>query len=50
MRGLLYNVPPADAVTFVAVAAVLSATSLIAAWLPATRASRADPAVVLRGE
>jgi ABC-type lipoprotein release transport system permease subunit len=43
-------VAPADPATFATVAAVLAATGLVASWLPAARASRADPAVVLRGD
>jgi putative ABC transport system permease protein len=50
MRGLLFQVPPADPATFVTVAVLLAATTVVASWLPARRASRADPAEVLRGE
>ena len=50
MSGLLYRVAPSDPVTIVAVAAVLALTSVLASWFPALAASRADPAVALRGE
>jgi ABC-type antimicrobial peptide transport system permease subunit len=50
MSGLLYRVAPSDPVTIVGVALVLALTSIIASWLPALAASRADPAVALRGE
>jgi putative ABC transport system permease protein len=50
VRGMLYGIAPDDPLTFVIVAGMLGATSLIASWLPALRASRADPAVTLRGE
>lgn len=50
MRGLLHDVRPADPVTFVAVAALLSAVAAIASFVPAWRASRVDPVVVLKGE
>ncbi|HEU4628268.1 MAG TPA: ABC transporter permease [Gemmatimonadaceae bacterium] len=50
MRGLLYGVAPMDPLTFVVMPLVLAASGLAAAWVPARRASRADPAVVLRGE
>jgi putative ABC transport system permease protein len=50
MRGLLYGVAPVDPLTFVVVSVVLALTGLAAAWVPARRASRADPVVVLRGE
>lgn len=50
MRSLLYNVQPADPLTFVAVAAILVAVSLLAAWVPARRAAAVDPIVALRWE
>jgi putative ABC transport system permease protein len=50
MQGLLFGIPASDPLTFVAVALVLSATSALATWLPAVKASRADPAIALRGE
>jgi putative ABC transport system permease protein len=50
MRTLLYAVPPADPVTFLAVPALLILTALAASWIPAARASRADPVTVLRVE
>ena len=50
LTALLYHVAPADPVTFVAVPIVLALTGAAAAWIPAVQASRADPAVALRGE
>jgi len=50
MSSLLFHVAPVDPLTFSAVAVLLMATSIVAAWLPARRASRADPASALRGE
>jgi putative ABC transport system permease protein len=50
MSKLLFQVAPADPLTFGVVAVVLTITSIVAAWLPASRASRADPASALRGE
>jgi putative ABC transport system permease protein len=50
VRGMLYGIGPDDPLTFLIVAGVLATTSLIASWVPALRASRADPAVTLRGE
>jgi len=50
VRGMLFGIGPEDPLTFAVVAAVLSITSLVASWLPAVKASRADPAVTLRGE
>ena len=48
--GLLYGVTPTDPGTFVAVAIVLGATTLLASYLPASRASRINPAGVLGAE
>jgi predicted permease len=47
---LLYEVEPHDPLTFVATALVLGSVALLAAWVPARRARRADPVVVLRQE
>jgi putative ABC transport system permease protein len=48
LRGLLYMVPPTDPLTFASVAALLALTGMVASWLPAMKASRADPAIALR--
>jgi len=50
MRALLYAVTPNDPATFLFVAALLILTAAIASWLPAARASRANPVTVLRVE
>ena len=50
MSGLLYRITPSDPVTLVGVGLLLVLTSVIASWFPALAASRADPAVALRGE
>jgi putative ABC transport system permease protein len=50
LEALLYDVSVTDPVTFVAMAGVLAAIALLASWLPARRASRADPVAVLREE
>jgi putative ABC transport system permease protein len=50
LQTLLYHVAPADPLTFVAVPVLLTLTGIVAAWLPAVQASRADPAIALRAE
>ena len=48
VAGLLFKVTPADPLTFVVAAAVILTAGLAAAWLPARRACRVDPAIALR--
>jgi putative ABC transport system permease protein len=50
LTHLLYHVEPGDPVTLVAVAALLVAVVLVAAWLPARRAGRVDPMTALRAD
>ena len=45
---LLYNVSPNDPLAFAAAVAVMTITSVLACVLPAWRATRTDPARVLR--
>jgi predicted permease len=49
MRDLLFGVTPGDPATFVGMVAVLGAMAVMAAYLPARRASRLDPSRTLRG-
>jgi ABC-type antimicrobial peptide transport system permease subunit len=48
--AFLFGVTPRDPLVFAAVALVLLVAYLAASALPARRASRTDPAVVLRSE
>lgn len=50
MTKLLFSVSSADPLTFVAVAAATLLTALLASYIPARRASRADPVSTLRCE
>ena len=50
MATLLFEVPARDPLTFAGAAFVLMVVSALACYLPARRATRADPLVVLRAE
>lgn len=50
VSGLLFRVSPADPLTFLTVPLILAGSGLVAAWLPARRACRIDPASALRPE
>jgi len=50
LSSLLFQVRPADPLTFLAVAVVLSLVAVGAAWIPARRAAKLDPSKALRYE
>jgi putative ABC transport system permease protein len=50
MKTLLLGVSSTDAVTFSAVALLLSFVVLVASFIPARRAMRVDPMIALRNE
>jgi putative ABC transport system permease protein len=50
MKSLLYDVSPADPLTYCAVSAGLILAATLASYLPARRATRVDPVEALRAE
>ena len=48
LRSLLYQLSPNDPLTLLGAAAAVAAMTLLAAWLPARRATQIDPMVALR--
>ena len=50
LGAFLYDVKPSDPITYIGLVVLLGGTALAAAWIPARRAARVDPAGVLKGE
>jgi putative ABC transport system permease protein len=50
IRSFLFGVSPLDAQTYLTVGFILSAVTILAAWIPARRACRVNPITALRAE
>jgi len=50
LQSMLFNLSATDPLTFVTISLLLVGVTLFATWLPARRATRVDPSVVLREE
>src|SRR5262249_320773 len=50
LRSLLFEINPLDSLTLISVVCLLTFVSLLACYVPARRATKADPAAVLREE
>jgi putative ABC transport system permease protein len=50
LAAQLFEISPRDPLTFAATSALLAAVALLAAWLPARRATTVDPMITLRAE
>jgi predicted permease len=49
-QSMLFDVRPADPITFLSVSAILAGVAFFACYIPAKRATRVDPLVALREE
>jgi len=50
MSSLIFGVSPQDPATFAAIAGMLVFVALLACYIPARRAMKIEPAIILRGE
>ena len=50
LQRFLFGVTPTDPIAFTIVTLLLMAVGVLAAWLPARRATQIDPCIALRAE
>ena len=50
MKGLIFNVGPTDPLTFVTVGLIVNVIAVIACYVPARKATKANPMIALRAE
>jgi ABC-type antimicrobial peptide transport system permease subunit len=50
LETMLYGMSPRDPIIIAGVSLLLAGTAFLASWLPARRATRIDPMIVLRAE
>jgi ABC-type antimicrobial peptide transport system permease subunit len=50
LKNLLFGVHTVDASTLSSVLAIMALVAVLACWVPARRATRVDPMIVLRNE
>jgi ABC-type antimicrobial peptide transport system permease subunit len=50
LKNLIYDVSPADPLTFTTVGLIVVAIAVLACYVPARKATRADPMIALRAE
>jgi predicted permease len=50
LRTFLFDLTPADPITYIGIVIVLVITAALASWIPGRRAARVDPVIALRAE
>jgi putative ABC transport system permease protein len=50
LKSLIYDVSPADPLTFTAIGFAVIVVAIVACYIPARKATEADPMIALRAE